>query len=210
MQINVKELSGMDRFYRANLVNSLSGFKPVSLIGTVNKEGATNLAVFSNIVHLGAEPAMVGFVNRPKEAAPHTLANIEETGWYTINLIPSAYAQQAHQTSAKYGEEESEFDAVGFTPEWSDGIPAPFVGQSVVKYAVRLTEVIPIKWNGTFFVIGSIERMIVPESLLESDGFLSLEKADTLCSLGIDGYYKTQKIARFAYAKPGKTAEVIG
>ncbi|NCU05821.1 MAG: flavin oxidoreductase, partial [Chitinophagaceae bacterium] len=44
-----------ERFYRGNFINSLSGFKSASLIATVNKEGSSNLAIFSNIVHLGAD-----------------------------------------------------------------------------------------------------------------------------------------------------------
>ena len=209
MQINKQTLSTFDRFYRANLINSLSGFKPASLIGTADELGRTNLAIFSNIVHLGADPALVGFVNRPIEAAPHTLSNILQTDWYTINLIPSSLAAKAHQTSAKYEQGESEFDAVGLTPQWEEGIPAPFVQECQIKYAVMLKEIIPIKWNKTFFVIGSIEQVIIPDSITEEDGFLSLEKADTICSLGIDGYYLPQKISRLSYAKPNNKAEVI-
>ncbi len=54
---SLSELQTWDRFTRANFINSLSGFKSLSLIGTVNGNGVSNLAVFSNIVHLGADPA---------------------------------------------------------------------------------------------------------------------------------------------------------
>ena len=91
-----------DRFYRANFLNSLSGFKSASLIGTISESGIPNLAIFSNIVHLGADPALIGFVNRPLAAAPDTIANIQATGVYTINHIQEAFYQKAHQTSAKY------------------------------------------------------------------------------------------------------------
>ncbi|MEY2811017.1 MAG: hypothetical protein RI991_12, partial [Bacteroidota bacterium] len=111
----IAEIQGWSRIYRANFVNSLSGFKPVSLIATVNKAGQPNLAIFSNIVHLGADPALIGFINRPKEAAPHTIRNIEESGFYTINHILPAFVEKAHQTSAKYADEVNEFDAVGLT-----------------------------------------------------------------------------------------------
>ncbi|MBX2969214.1 MAG: hypothetical protein KF803_07565 [Cyclobacteriaceae bacterium] len=61
--ISASEISSWSRFYRGNFINSLSGFKPVSLIGTISETGQTNLAIFSNIVHLGADPALVGYVN---------------------------------------------------------------------------------------------------------------------------------------------------
>jgi flavin reductase (DIM6/NTAB) family NADH-FMN oxidoreductase RutF len=73
------DIQNWERFYRANLINSLTGFKSASLIGTQNAVGKTNLAIFSSIFHIGSDPALVGYINRPRKAAPHTLANIEAT-----------------------------------------------------------------------------------------------------------------------------------
>ena len=113
-------IQSWERFYRSNFINCLSGFKSATLIGTTNNVKQTNLSIFSNVVHLGAEPPMIGFINRPKEAAPHTIKNIEATGVYTMNHIHKNFIKQAHQTSAKYAEGESEFEKVGLTIEWKD------------------------------------------------------------------------------------------
>jgi len=201
MLIGPEELNGYDRFYRANLINTLSGFKSASLIGTKSEAGISNLAIFSNIVHLGADPALIGFVNRPREAAPHTLKNIEATGFYTINHIHTDWIEQAHQTSAKYAEDVSEFDACGFGEEYINNFAAPFVKESVIKYGMKLIEVIPIKHNNTFFVIGEVVMVEVPKEVITEDGFIEIEKANSCCSLGIDGYYKAEKIVRLPYAK---------
>ena len=206
---SLSDIQSWERFYRGNFINSLSGFKSASLIATVNKAGNSNLAIFSNIVHIGADPALIGFVNRPREAAPHTLSNIEATGQYTINLIPANLIEQAHQTSAKYAEEESEFKAVGLTEEFTEYSKAPFVFESPVKYAMELKEIIPIKFNNTFFVVGAVTGVFAAEQILAADGFLDLEKANIVTSLGIDGYYATEKLARFSYAKPGKPSSRI-
>lgn len=201
MLISPDELNSYDRFYRANLINSLSGFKSASLIGTKSEIGISNLAIFSNIVHLGADPALIGFVNRPREAAPHTLKNIEATGFYTINHIHTDWIEQAHQTSAKYAEDVSEFDACGFEEEYINNFTAPFVKESVIKYGMKLMEVVPIKHNNTFFVIGEVVMVEVPKEVIAEDGFIEIEKANSCCSLGIDGYYKAEKIMRLPYAK---------
>jgi flavin reductase (DIM6/NTAB) family NADH-FMN oxidoreductase RutF len=113
----IQEVQTRDRFTRANFINCMSGFKSASLVATVNTKAIPNLAIFNNIVHLGADPALIGIVNRPREAAPHTLANIEATGEYTINLFTKEQIKAAHQTSAKYAAGVSEFEATGFTPE---------------------------------------------------------------------------------------------
>ncbi len=201
---SLADIQSWERFYRGNFINSLSGFKSASLIATVNKEGNSNLAIFSNIVHIGADPALIGFVNRPREAAPNTIGNIEATGAYTINLIPANLIEPAHQTSAKYADTESEFTAVGLTEELTEHSKAPFVLESPVKYAMELKEIIPIKFNKTFFVIGAVTGVFIDEQILAADGFLDLEKANIITSLGIDGYYATEKLARYSYAKPGK------
>ena len=201
MLISLDELNNYDRFYRANIINSLSGFKSASLIGTKSEAGVSNLAIFSNIVHLGADPALIGFVNRPREAAPHTLKNIEATGFYTINHIHTDWIEQAHQTSAKYAEDVSEFDACGFEEEYINNFFAPFVKASAIKYGMKLIEVVPIKHNNTFFVIGEVVMVEVPKELITEDGFIEIEKANSCCSLGLDGYYKAEKIVRLPYAK---------
>ena len=192
-----------ERFYRANFINSLTGFKSVSLLGTVNKKGQPNLGIFSSIVHVGSQPPLVGFINRPVNAAPHTLANIEATGVYTINHIHPSFLEKAHQTSAKYPEEVSEFTEVGLTPEFLEDVTAPFVKESQVKYSLKLREIIPIQLNDTYLVIGEIQNVKLEDNILLADGFLSLDKAQSICSNGIDGYYSTSLIDRYQYAKPG-------
>lgn len=200
--IQAAEIAGWERFYRANFINSLTGFKSVNLIGTINREGKTNLAIFSSILHIGSNPALVGYINRPLSAAPHTIANIESVGSYTMNHIHPSIMQQAHQTSARYPENISEFEAVNLTTLFEPGIPAPFVAESNIKYALSLQEIIPITINQTFLVIGQIERILLSEDLITEDGFLPLEKFSSLSCNGNDAYYSTQLLERYGYAKP--------
>jgi flavin reductase (DIM6/NTAB) family NADH-FMN oxidoreductase RutF len=202
LKFDVEELSKMTRIYRSNFINSLSGFKSVSLIGTANADGLPNLGVFSNIVHIGADPAVIGFINRPRIAAPHTIANIESTGSYTINHIHPLIVSAAHQTSAKYDEGISEFEQTGLTAEFKEGTHAPFVKESKVKYSLEYIETIAIQYNGTFLVIGKIKEIFIDDQLILDDGYLDLQKAESMTSLGLDGYYTVKEGIRFPYAKP--------
>jgi flavin reductase (DIM6/NTAB) family NADH-FMN oxidoreductase RutF len=170
--IPATDIETWERLYRANFVNSLTGFKSASLIGTVNGNGQPNLAVFSSIVHIGSNPALVGFINRPEAGFAHTLGNIRATGSYTLNHIHPSFVNKAHQTSAKYSVHVNEFDAVGLTPAFVEGIAAPFVKESRVKYALTVAEIIPIPLNGTFLVIGNIRCVLLEEDIVTADGFL--------------------------------------
>jgi flavin reductase (DIM6/NTAB) family NADH-FMN oxidoreductase RutF len=203
-QFTPAEWQSWERFYRANFINSLTGFKSASLIGTINAQGVPNLGMFSSIVHIGSDPALIGFINRPIAAAPHTLANIKTNGFYTVNHIQASFLGQAHQTSAKYPDEVNEFTEVGLTEEYLDGVKVPFVKESPIKYLLSLKEIIPITLNATFLVIGQLEQvLIVPSLQPTSDGFLHLDQAGSISSNGLDAYYKTELIDRYDYAKPG-------
>ena len=200
--ISIVTIKTWERLYRANFINCLSGFKSASLIGTVNAVGQPNLAVFSSIVHLGSDPALIGFINRPLAAAPHTINNIKATGVYTINHIHPSFVAQAHQSSAKYPTEINEFDAVNLVAQYIHNIKAPFVGESYIKYALELSDIVPIKQNNMFLVIGAVTDVMIDRKLIEEDGFIAIEDAGSMTSLGVDAYYKAERFARFGYARP--------
>jgi flavin reductase (DIM6/NTAB) family NADH-FMN oxidoreductase RutF len=209
-QFTPAEWQSWERFYRANFINSLTGFKSASLIGTINAQGVPNLGMFSSMVHIGSDPALIGYINRPLAAAPHTLANIKSNGFYTVNHIHPSFVDKAHQTSAKYPDEVNEFAEVGLTEEYLEGINVPFVKESAIKYLLSLKEVVPITLNDTFLVIGQLEQVLIDPSLQPtSDGFLELDQIGSICSNGLDAYYITTLIDRYAYAKPGKVAEKL-
>jgi len=186
----------------ANFINSLSGFKSANLIATQDKQGHTNVAVFSSVVHLGASPALVGFVMRPDNNDRHTLDNIINTSHYTINQIGTDFYQQAHQTSARYARDESEFNKTGLSTSYIDEIPAPFVQQSRLKYAVKLLEIVPITHNNTQFVIGEITDIICMEEAIQDDGYIDIQSLQSVCVSGLDSYHETKTLSRLAYAKP--------
>ena len=197
----------MESRARAAFMNSLSGFKSASLIGTIDGLGNTNLAIFSSVVHLGSNPALIGFINRPDSTSRHTLENIMETNCFTINHINSAIYKKAHQTAARYPKNISEFDATGLTPEFRPLLKAPYVNESTIKYGLEFAEKHELKINGTILIIGKVVEIIMPENCLLPHGGIDIEKAETVTISGLDAYYTTNILSRLSYAKPEKTPE---
>jgi flavin reductase (DIM6/NTAB) family NADH-FMN oxidoreductase RutF len=195
------DIRAMERFYRANLINSITGYKPANLIGTVDAEGQTNLAIFSSLVHLGADPAMVAMVVRPAVVARHSYDNIRATGFWTVNHVHTGIAEQAHYTSAKFPKEVSEFAACGLDVHWEPGFAAPFVADSRVSFGVALREELPIQWNGTILLIGEIQCLRLADGLVLPDGLLDLQDAETLAITGLDSYHAVSPLARYPYAQ---------
>jgi len=194
------DIQQFEQRYRATFINSLGGFKSICLIGTKNKSNMSNLAIFSSIVHIGANPPLIGFVVRPDSAERHTLENILETGFYTLNHIDTEILEKAHQTSARYPREVSEFDAVGLTEYYQDFF-APFVKESHIQIGMEFRERVDFTINDTIFIIGEIKTVSFPSDILKEDGFLNLESAGTLTCSGLDSYHTTSNVSRLSYAK---------
>ncbi|MEO6901676.1 MAG: flavin reductase, partial [Bacteroidia bacterium] len=110
-EFKLNDILTLENRYRATFINSLGGFKSLALIGTRNGEGISNLAIFNSLFHIGANPPLFGFIVRPDSVERHTLSNILETGEFTVNHVREDFFEQAHQTSARYSNNVSEFEA---------------------------------------------------------------------------------------------------
>lgn len=195
--------------YRAAFINSLSGFKSVNLIGTRDLDNNENLAIFSSVVHIGASPPLIGFIVRPDSVDRHTLTNVLATKSYTLNHINENIFKKAHQTSARYPKEESEFNAVGLTPEYKNECFAPFVKESHVQIEMEFKEKVDLKINGTSLIIGQIKSIHLPLKAIQEDGFIDLEQLNTITCSGLDSYHKTERLDRLSYAKPNQNLKII-
>lgn len=201
LKIDIDQIRVMEKLERVHFINTLGGFKSVALIGTKNHENLTNLAIIDSIVHVGSNPPLFGIIFRPGVVERHTLENILQTGFYTINHINEKIHKQAHQTSARYARNISEFDETKLTEEYKNNFLAPFVLESNVQLAMEFVEKISISSNNTILIIGKVKEVYFPEICLNSDGFLDLEKAETITCSGLDSYHKTIQISRLNHAK---------
>ena len=204
-----KDILAFEHRYRAVFINSLGGFKSLSLIGTRNGAGQSNLAVFNSFFHIGANPPLFGFIIRPDTVERHSLDNILSTRIFTVNHVREEFYKAAHQTSARYADDESEFDATGLTEESLPGYYAPFVAESHVKIGASFRQKIDIEQNGTTMILAEIMYVSIPNDSLMPDGYLDLEKAGTITCSGLDSYHRTERISRLAYTKPYIVPEAI-
>jgi flavin reductase (DIM6/NTAB) family NADH-FMN oxidoreductase RutF len=209
LQLHSADFSSWDKAFRTNFMNSLNGFKSANLLGTINLSGVSNLAIVSSLLHLGSNPGLLGYVSRPASVSRHTYDNIQATGWFTANHVTADTCRAAHQTSARYPDEVSEFAACGFTEEYLSGIPAPFVKEARIKIGLQWEEEHHIKANGTLLLVGRVQFVSLPEEALGADGLIDLEKSGTMAISGLDQYHTAQKVARFSYAKPDRALKVL-
>ncbi len=201
MKFNKETLGQLDRKYKLNLVNSLSGVKSANLIGTKSLKGQNNVAIFSSVVHISSKPPLLGMITRPETDPPKdTYQNIKDTEYYTINHVSQSFIEKAHYTSAKLPQGESEFLRMNIEEEFIDDFHAPFVKESGVKIGLKHYESVPLP-NGCMFVIGSIELVVIPDAAINELGQLDLAEYDCAGISGLNTYYGLTKKASFPYVR---------
>jgi flavin reductase (DIM6/NTAB) family NADH-FMN oxidoreductase RutF len=201
IHLNFNDIEQLDKQKRTNLINCLSGLRAANLIGTISNTGQTNLAIFNSVTHIGANPALMGFIQRPTSVDRHTYNNIKSTGTFTINHVNESIYKQAHQTSARFEAHESEFTKTGLTEFYSSSLKAPYVAESLVKIGLTFEEEIPIKSNNTILIIGKVMELMLNEDYLTESYLLDLSKTQNISVQGLETYYRSEKIAELAYAK---------
>lgn len=192
----------LEHIYRINLINSCTGYKSANLIGTKSKDGIENVAIFSSVTHLGSNPPLLGFVLRPTSVPRNTYDNLKTTGFFTVNHVLASQISEAHHTSASYDGIISEFDKTDLKPAYKQDFFAPYVADAPVQLGCQYVNDYFIEENECLFIIGAIHHLYCRDEMLQEDGFIQLDKGQTVAVNGLDGYALPKLLAREAYARP--------
>ncbi|MCO4820613.1 MAG: flavin reductase [Flavobacteriaceae bacterium] len=204
MRVNDNDINNLERKYRLNLINSITGIKPANLIGTRSLDGKDNVAIFSSVVHLGSHPAQLGFVLRPQSLNPRdTYANILDTNHYTINSITDNFTKNAHYTSAKLDKNDSEFDKMNIDKTFIDDFHAPFVSLSPIKIGMKYFQSVPLP-NGCVLIIGSVILLDIPDDSINPLGQIDLVSLQSTGVSGLNSYHSLIKLATYPYVRINK------
>lgn len=201
---NRKDIDGLEKIFRINLINSCSGFKSANLLGSISTEGITNVAVFSSVTHLGSNPPTLGFILRPTTVPRNTHKNLKDTGVFTINHIWEEAIEDAHHTSAKYADDISEFDMTNLEEEYKGEFKAPFVKNSPVQMSMKFIEEIYVPSNDVMLIVAQIQELYVNDTLLKEDGLINLSEGNIATINGLDTYAIPKFKTQLSYQRPKK------
>ena len=197
--LSKKDIMKMDRFDRVNLISSVSGIKAAMLIGTISKHNISNVAIFSSIIHLGSNPALIGLLIRPQtKRVSDTYQNIKSNKSFTINHVNKNIISKAHYTSAKTSSNTSEFDDVGLTEEYIGNLQSPFVKEADVGLGMIYCDEISLS-NKCILVIGEIDNIKLKNDLADVNGLINLSDCNSIGVDGIGHYYKLNLTKNYEY-----------
>ena len=200
MQFNPTEMGIRDVY---TLMVQLITPRPIAWVSSVSKDGVTNLAPYSFFNGVGANPPSVLFcpVNRRDGSQKDSLLNVLDTKEFVVNVVSSSDADIMNQSSADFGSEVSEFEALGIATLDSQIIAPPRVASSLAQFECRLLKHIELAAGpaGANVVIGEIVMMHVDDSII-NDGVVDMAKLDNVGRLGGKSYTKTTD--RFELDRP--------
>jgi flavin reductase (DIM6/NTAB) family NADH-FMN oxidoreductase RutF len=150
--------------------------RPIALVSTVDVNGVANVAPFSFFCGVGSVPPTLLFcpalhgTNVDPVQRKDTLANVEATGEFVVNVVSEAIAHAANITAAEVAPEVDEFALAGLTPMASDVVSAPRVAESPAHMECKLMQVIYTSRQpgGGVVVLGEIVRFHVREDLVDN------------------------------------------
>lgn len=141
MKIDPKTFEGFNRVITGVVVP-----RPIAFVSTISPDGLLNVAPYSFFNVVSYDPATVIFSSsrHAGDKRKDTLANIENTGEYVVNIVVDDIAEAMNLTAAEYPAEESEFDIAGLSPAPSDLVRPPRVAESPVNLECKLNQIIPL------------------------------------------------------------------
>lgn len=168
--------------------------RPIAFVSTVGKDGVYNVAPFSYFTVLSSKPAVVGIgIGRKRDGKKKdTLANIEFTKDFVINVVTESLAKEMNQASGDYPSNVDEFTEIGLTPAPSDLVRSPRVAESPVNMECRLMQILEFGEEPRLqsFVIGEIVRVHVKDEL-QVNGVIKADRLKSIGRLGEDLYCRT-------------------
>ena len=170
--------------------------RPIAWVSSLSSDGVPNVAPHSYFVILSSDPPMLGFVST---GLKDTVRNIRATGEYVINIAGEELAEQLNLSSADFPPGESEFAWAGLTPEPSQMISAPAVGEAPVALELRLSEIKELGNAPSYLVIGDLVHVRIAERVMRGDQ-VPPELLRAFGRLGGAGYARTTD--RFELERP--------
>jgi flavin reductase (DIM6/NTAB) family NADH-FMN oxidoreductase RutF len=175
--------------------------RPIAFVSTVSTDGVFNLAPFSFFNVICAEPPTVCFSTGFRVPSKDTLANVQATGEFVVNIVSEEIAEQMNLCSGEYPHGVSEFEISGLTPVPSDLVKPPYVGESHVNMECKLVQMVEVSTlpRGGTLIIGEVVRFHIAEAIV--DNFrVDPDKLRAIGRMGGNWYTRTRD--RFEMIRP--------
>lgn len=175
--------------------NALVSPRPIGWISTLSADGVPNLAPYSFFNAISGNPPFVMFSSTPRK---NSLANIEASGEFAVNVATWDLRLQMNQTSAVYPPELDEFEMAGLAKAPCRNIRVPRVAAAPAAIECILYQTIPLEPksglpSSTTVIIGEVVGIHIDDAVI-SNGRVDTTRMRPIARLGYMDYSVTDRV----------------
>jgi flavin reductase (DIM6/NTAB) family NADH-FMN oxidoreductase RutF len=208
MHVPVSDLSHSELY--GIILNSVAP-RPIAWVSSLSASGQPNLAPFSFFNAVCIDPPLLAFapgLRQPKvvHSSPYgepkdTLRNIRETKEFVVSVVTYDLREPMNSTSGEYDASVNEFELANVTPQPSQFVRPPRVGESPVSFECELHQILDFSPAPTSssLVIGRVVAIHINDAHLK-DGKLDRNSLDLIGRMGGIQYTRTRD--RFDLVRP--------
>lgn len=149
---------------------------PAVMVSCGSSEGEKNIITVAWTGIICSDPAMLYVSVRPER---YSYNIIKESGSFVVNIPNKSLTYAVDFCGVKSGRNINKFEHLKLTPQKSNLVDAPSIGECPVNLECRVKEIISLGSHDMF--ISEILCVDVEEELLDRSGKLQLNKADLIC-----------------------------
>ena len=187
-----------------NPFNAVVAPRPIGWISTRGMDGTDNLAPYSFFNAVAYVPPQVMFAStsaKPDRGeTKDSVANIRDTGVFCVNIVARAAAAAMNATSGPWPRETDEFTHADILREDCRTIPCPRVADAPASLECRLTELVRLRGEHNFLVLGEVTGVHLRDDCLV-DGLFDVTQFQPLARLGYMDYTAVTEV--FTMQRPG-------
>ncbi len=186
-----------------NPFNAIITPRPIGWISSRSPDGVNNLAPYSFFNGVAYFPPQVMFASTgQKPDQPNTkdsVANIEATGVFCVNIVESAMRDAMNTTSAMLDKDVDEFERAGLQGEECETIACARVANAPATLECKLTQIVTLPGESNRVVFGEVTGIHLRDDCLK-DGIFDVTTFQPLARLGYRDYSVVDNL--FTLARP--------
>jgi len=167
--------------------------RPIAFVSTRSTDGRFNVAPFSFYNIMSVDPAvLVVGINDRSNGPKDTVANIDASGEFVVNVVSGAIAEAMNLCSLECETDINEFDLSGLTPVPSVKVKAPRVKEAPASLECKLLQTVSLTATRRIFV-ASIVHISASDALVGPTYRIDQKALDAVGRMGGNMYTHTAR-----------------
>lgn len=158
-----------------NPFNAIVTPRPIGWISTRGKDGRNNLAPYSFFNAVAYTPPQVMFASTTTKQDRHfgkdSVANIDETGVFCVNIVEYAMRDAMNMTSGSYDAEVDEFQLANLERAECETIACSRVAAAPAALECKLTRIVELEGAENILILGEVTGVYMRDDCIKNGCF---------------------------------------